>query len=307
MITPMSKFLIVLGGPTASGKTAAGIELAKALDTEIISADSRQLYKETKIGTAVPTEEQLREVPHHFIHSLSLADYYNASMFEQDVLSKLEELFREKDYVLMVGGSGLYINAVCFGIDDLPRVETSIREKLAARFKNEGLAPLQEELKRLDPESYENIDLQNHYRVLKALEISLQTGRPYSSFLTRQKKERDFQIIRLAVDMEREILYERINRRVDAMIDEGLVEEVASLREFRHTTAMKTVGYREIFRHLDGELTLDEAADLIRRNTRKYARKQLTWFRKNKLYEWVHPEDTPGMLEFIRKEIQKHR
>lgn len=295
----MNKTLVVLGGPTASGKTGAGISLAKHYRSEIISADSRQIYRETSIGTAVPSPEELAAVPHHFIHVKSLDDYYNASMFEFEVLDLLEELFKKHDIVFMVGGTGLYINAVCFGIDALPTIDPSIRGELARLFKTDGLGALREELQRTDPDTYARVDLNNHYRILKALEVTRQTGKPYSSFLTHRRKERTFAITRLALDMEREVLYERINRRVDGMIEKGLVDEVRRLERFRDKNAMKTVGYREIFRYLDSQVTLEEAIDLVKRNTRKYARKQLTWFRKDNLYPWFHPDQVEEMIAFI--------
>ncbi|MCA1746070.1 MAG: tRNA (adenosine(37)-N6)-dimethylallyltransferase MiaA, partial [Bacteroidales bacterium] len=230
---------------------------------------------------------------------ISLSDYYNASIYEQDVLNKLNALFEKHDNVFMVGGSGLYINAVCFGIDELPTVDQQVRETLAQKFREEGIESLGEELKRVDPVSYERTDLNNHYRVLKALEVSVQTGRPYSSFLTGSKKERDFRIIRLALDMERDELYSRINKRVERMIEAGLIDEVKGLEKFRGKNAMKTVGYREIFSYLDNEIKLDEAVDLVQRNSRKYARKQLTWFRKDNLYPWFHPQETEKMAAYI--------
>lgn len=300
-IFPMNKTLVVLAGPTASGKTATGIRLAGHFNTEIISADSRQVYKETSIGTAVPSSDELGKIPHHFIQFRSLSEPYNASMFEQDVLVRLEALFRKHDLVFMVGGSGLYINAVCFGIDELPTIDPVIRGQLAEKFSIHGIESLQKELKKLDPDSYERIDLNNHYRLLKALEVTVQTGRPYSSFLTHQKRERDFHIVRLALDMEREVLYERINERVNRMVESGLVEEVKRVERFRGSAAMKTVGYREIFRYFDGEITRDEAIDQVKRNTRKYARKQLTWFRKDDLYPWFHPDQTEEMIRHIRE------
>lgn len=306
-ITRMSKFLIVLGGPTASGKTSTGIELAKYFDTEIISADSRQIYKETSIGTAVPEPSQLKEVKHHFIQTIKLGTYYNASMYEEDVLATLEQLFKKKDIVVMVGGSGLYINSVCEGIDDLPRVDPEIRKDLDLKFQKEGIESIRKDLKLLDPASYEKVDLKNHLRVLKALEITIQTGKPYSSFLTHQKKQRDFHIIRLALNMEREILYERINKRVDLMIEQGLVQEVEGLQHLRNTSVMKTVGYKEIFNHFDGNSTLEEAIDLIKRNSRKYARKQITWFRKDGLYPWFHPEEIRNMIDHCQLSIDKAR
>jgi tRNA dimethylallyltransferase len=304
MSIQMTKTLVVLAGPTAVGKTATGIALAKKYGSEIISADSRQIYRETTIGTAVPSPEELAEVPHHFIQCISLEAYYNASMYEQDVLVRLEALFKTHDLVFMVGGSGLYINAVCFGIDDLPTVDQQVRDTLAQRFREEGIESLREELKRVDPVSYEKTDLNNHFRVLKALEVSVQTGRPYSSFLTRSKKERDFRIIRLALDMERSALYSRINNRVEGMIEAGLVEEVKGLGRFREKNAMKTVGYREIFSYLDNKISLDEAIDLIQRNSRKYARKQLTWFRKDNMYPWFHPEETEKMAAYVDARIE---
>lgn len=301
MTTRTTKHLVVIAGPTASGKTRVGIELAKHFNSEIISADSRQIYKGTCIGTAVPSDSELAEVPHHFIQFLNLDQYYNASMYEVDVLKKLQTLFQKKDTIFMVGGSGLYINAVCFGIDDLPEVDQSVRTMLAEKFKIEGIQSLQEELKIQDPESYSKIDLNNHYRVLKALEISLQTGKPYSSFLTKQKRVRDFKISRIGLNMDRDELYERINKRVENMLEAGLVEEVRSLEAFRNKNALKTVGYREIFSYLDNHISLDEAMDLIQRNTRKYARKQITWFRKDKLFPWFHPEDLGKMKKHIQE------
>lgn len=301
----MNKTLVVLGGPTASGKTGVGIALAKHFRSEIISADSRQIYKETSIGTAVPSPGELAVVPHHFIQTRSLAEYYNASMYEFDVLHLLERLFRKHNMVFMVGGTGLYINAVCFGIDDLPTIDPVIREELANLHQKEGIGVLREELKKTDPVTYSRVDLDNHFRILKALEVTRQTGRPYSSFLTHQKKERNFNVVRLALDMEREELYRRINQRVDTMIEKGLVEEVRRLEQFRNKNAMKTVGYREIFRYLDNAISLDEAVDLIKRNTRKYARKQLTWFRKDNLYPWFHPGDIPAMLTHIQQHFNR--
>ncbi len=301
----MNKTLVVLGGPTASGKTGVGIALAKHFRSEIISADSRQIYKETSIGTAVPSPGELAAVPHHFIQTKGLAEYYNASMYEFDVLHLLERLFRKHNMVFMVGGTGLYINAVCFGIDDLPTIDPVIREELARLHQKEGIGILREELKKTDPVTYSRVDLDNHFRILKALEVTRQTGSPYSSFLTHQKKERNFNVIRLALDMEREELYRRINQRVDTMIEKGLVEEVRRLEHFRDKNAMKTVGYREIFRYLDNSISLDEAIDLVKRNTRKYARKQLTWFRKDNMYPWFHPRDIPAMKAHIQQQLSR--
>ena len=295
----MNKVLVVLAGPTAVGKTSCGIEVASHFGTEIISADSRQIYRETTIGTAVPSPEELARVRHHFIQTISVKESYNASLYEYQVLEVLEQLFEEHKLVLMVGGSGLYIDAVCEGIDDLPRVDPVLRKELQERLQKEGLEKLTQELRRLDPVSYERVDLNNHMRVLKALEISLQTGKPYSAFLSNKKKERPFHILRIALDLDREILYERINTRVEQMMEAGLVEEVKQVQHLREYTAMKTVGYRELFRVLDGELSHEEGVDLIKRNTRKFARKQLTWFRKEDRYQWFSPGECRELIAWI--------
>lgn len=301
-ISEMDKTLLVLAGPTAIGKTASGILLADHFSTEIISADSRQIYRETSIGTAVPSPEELGQLKHHFIQSTSLEDPYNASRYEQDALQKLESLFKKHDIILMVGGSGLYIDAVCSGIDDLPSADPVLRASLLKIFEEEGLDPLTKQLKELDPISYQKLDLKNHMRVLKALEVSIQTGKPYSAFLSGPRKKRPFKILRVALDMEREELYSRINQRVDLMMEAGLLEEVESVIQFRHLTAMKTVGYRELFSYLDGKNSLEEAVDLIKRHTRKFARKQLTWFRKGNLYQWYHPNQTEEIAEWVKKQ-----
>jgi len=298
----MGKTLVVLAGPTAVGKTSCGLEVARHFGTEIISADSRQIYKETSIGTAVPSPEELATVKHHFIQNISVTESYNASMYENQVLDKLEELFKVHDLVLMVGGSGLYIDAVCEGIDDLPKVDQTLREELQDRLEKEGLDALTQLLLRLDPVSYEKVDLKNHMRVLKALEISIQTGKPYSTFLSDTKKERPFQILRIALDLDREILYTRINRRVEQMMEAGLLEEVKQVQHLKEYTAMKTVGYRELFRVLDEELSINEGVDLIKRNTRKFARKQLTWFRKEKRYHWFSPGNCKKIVDWIETE-----
>jgi len=297
----MNRTLVVLGGPTAVGKTACGIEIARHFGTEIISADSRQIYRETSIGTAVPSPEELSAVKHHFIQTISLEETYNASIFEHQVLDRLQKLFIKHKLVLMVGGSGLYIDAVCNGIDDLPSADPALRNILLKRFEEEGLEALTGELKELDPVSYEKVDLKNHMRVLKALEISLQTGKPYSSFLSDSKKERPFRIIRIALDMDRDLLYDRINQRVEQMMKNGLLEEVRSIRHLREYTALKTVGYRELFKYLDGVLSQEEAVEMIKAHTRKFARKQLTWFRKEKQYKWFSPANPAETIKWIEK------
>lgn len=295
----MTKELIVIEGPTAVGKTSLSISLAQNLNTEIISADSRQIYRELNIGTAVPTQQELTKVKHHFIQNKSIHDYYNASMYEQEVNSLLEDLFRHYNKVILCGGSGLYIDAVCKGIDDLPEMDPEVRNKVQKQLDENGIESLREDLLKLDPQSFETIDLDNPKRIQKALEISLITGKPYSSFLTSPRKKRDYLIKKIALNMDREDLYERINTRVLDMIDRGLIEEARELYKFRNINALNTVGYKEIFEHFDGAKSLEEAIVKIQSNTRKYARKQLTWFRKDKDTHWFDPADTSGILEFI--------
>lgn len=287
----MDKKLVIIAGPTGIGKTALTIELATRFGTEIISADSRQVYKEMTIGTAVPSSEELEAVKHHFVQVKSIDEYYNASMYEFDVLDLLEQLFEKYDMVFMTGGSGLYIDAVCKGIDDIPTVEQGIRKKMLDYYHQHGLQGLQEKLKELDPRHYREVDLNNHKRLLKALEISVMTGKPYSSFLTKTDKKRDFDIVKICLDMEREKLYDRINQRVDKMVKSGLVEEAGELFPYRDKNPLNTVGYKELFAHFEGKLELEEAIEKIKNNTRKYARKQLTWFRKDKDAAWFHPGD----------------
>lgn len=299
----MDKVLLLIAGPTAVGKTSCGIEVAAHFGTEIISADSRQIYRETSIGTAVPSPEELARVKHHFIQTVSVREYYNASVFEYQVLERLQELFKVYDLVLMVGGSGLYIDAVCEGIDDLPKADAHLRRQLQEELRQKGLQVLTERLKQLDPLSYSRVDLKNPMRVLKALEISIQTGKPYSSFLSDTRKERPFHILRVALDLDRQLLYDRINMRVDRMMKDGLMEEVNKVHHLREYTAMKTVGYRELFQVLDGKLSLEEGVDLIKRNTRKFARKQLTWLRKEPDYHWFSPENCPSLIDWVEKEL----
>jgi tRNA dimethylallyltransferase len=297
-----NKYLIIILGPTASGKTVAGIQIAKIFQTEIISADSRQFYKELKIGTAVPDAQQLKSIPHHFIQNISVHDYYNVSIYEQEVLGLLENLFSQKDIVLMVGGSGMYIDVVCHGIDDLPAIEPVVRKKLEQKLKDEGIESLRLDLKKLDPVYYARADLKNPKRILKALEIFIMTGIPYSSFLTGPKKERPFKIMKIGLNPDREELYENINLRVDHMIQEGLIEEARSLYQIRHCNALNTVGYKEIFDYLEGKITLEEAVSFIKRNTRHYARRQLTWFRRDTSIVWFKPEDIASIVKFIKLE-----
>jgi len=300
-----TKTLVIVAGPTASGKTAAGVKLAGHYNSEVISADARQLFRLMNIGTAVPSHRELNDIPHHFLQCISPEENYNASRFEAEVLELLRKLFSEHDIIFLVGGSGMYIDALCDGIDDLPSFDPEIRKKYAEKYRLEGLESIQEELKKVDPETYARIDINNHMRILKALEVSTQTGKPYSSFLSRQPKQRSFNILRIALDPGREALYERINSRVDRMMEEGLLDEARNLYHLKGLTALKTVGYKELFSYMDGNITLEEAVDLIKRNTRKYARKQITWFRKGDKYRWFSPENNEEMITWIDSNLKE--
>ena len=293
----MSKTLVVITGPTAVGKTALTIELAQHYGIPIINADSRQIYRELKIGTAAPSDEQLQQAPHLFVGTKSIDDYYNASMYEQEVLSYIKE--SSSPIELLSGGSMMYIDAVCNGIDDIPTVRDDIREEMKRRYKEEGLEALCEELKQLDPEHYAIVDRQNYRRVIHALEICHQTGKTYTSFRTQQKKERPFHIIKIGLNRDREELYQRINQRVDQMMADGLLDEVKGLVKKRHTNALNTVGYKELFDYLDGRWPLEEAVERIKGNTRRYARKQLTWYKRDEDMRWFHPDDIQDILNYI--------
>ncbi len=292
------KTLVVVTGPTAVGKTALTMELAQHYGVPIINADSRQIYRELKIGTAAPTDEQLRQVPHLFVGSKSIDDYYNASMYEQEVLSYIKE--SSSPIQLLSGGSMMYIDAVCNGIDDIPTVRDDIREEMKRRYQEEGLEALCEELRQLDPEHYAIVDRQNYRRVIHALEICHQTGKTYTSFRTQQKKERPFRIVKIGLNREREELYNRINQRVDQMMKDGLLEEAKSLINKRSVNALNTVGYKEIFDYLDGRWSLEEAVERIKGNTRRYARKQLTWYKRDEDMRWFHPDDIQEILNYLK-------
>ena len=273
------------------------MQLAQHYGVPVINADSRQIYRELKIGTAAPTDEQLRQVPHLFVGTKSIDYYYNSSMYEQEVLACLEA--QPSGISLLSGGSMMYIDAVCNGIDDIPTVRDDIREEMKRRYKEEGLEALCEELKQLDPEHYAIVDRQNYRRVIHALEICHQTGKTYTSFRTQQKKERPFRIIKIGLNRDREELYNRINQRVDQMMEDGLLDEVKGLVDKRQTNALNTVGYKELFDYLDGRWPLDEAVERIKGNTRRYARKQLTWFKRDKNMRWFHPDDIQDILNYI--------
>lgn len=304
----MNKFrrnLIIITGPTAIGKTGLAVFIAKFLKTEIISFDSRQFYKEMKIGTAVPTDEERAEVPHHFIQNLSIHQDYTVGDFEKDALQKLEELFQKHDTVVMVGGSGMFEKAVTEGLDEFPEIDKSIREELNQEFENQGIEPLQNELQQVDPEYFEQVDINNPVRIIRALEIYRGTGKPFSSFRKKQTAPRNFNLIKIGLELPREEIYERINRRVDLMMEEGLLEEVQSLYEFKHLNSLQTVGYKELFDYLDGKTELDFAVDEIKKNTRRYAKRQLTWYRKDENIKWFSPFEKEEILDHILNHLDK--
>lgn len=278
------------------------MDLAKHFNTPIINADSRQIYRELKIGTARPSNKQMSEVKHYFVGTLGMDDYYSASLYEQQVLSLLDDIFKTSDYALLSGGSMMYIDAVCNGIDDIPTVDDETRETLKKRLLMEGLESLCEELRQRDPEYYEIVDKQNPRRVVHALEICVMTGKPYSSFRTQEKKVRPFRIIKIGLTRPREELYKRINRRVDKMMKDGLLEEAKEMYPKREVNALNTVGYKELFEYLKGKFTLHEAVERIKGNTRRYARKQLTWYKKDEQIRWFHPDDKDEIISYIEQQ-----
>ena len=294
-----AKTLIVITGPTAVGKTKLTIDIARHYDIPIINADSRQIYRELKIGTASPTTEELALAKHLFVGTKSIEEYYNASMYEQEVLAYLDGHFKDSGLALMSGGSMMYIDAVCKGIDDIPTIRDDIRIRMKERLETEGLEALCEELRQLDPEHYEVVDRKNTRRVIHALEICHQTGRTYTSFRTQQQRERPFRIVKVGLNRPREELYNRINARVDEMMSKGLLEEARSLYPKRHMNALNTVGYKELFNYFEGVWSLEEAVERIKGNTRRYARKQLTWFKRDEDVRWFHPEEKEQILNYI--------
>ncbi|WP_031425720.1 tRNA (adenosine(37)-N6)-dimethylallyltransferase MiaA [Flavimarina sp. Hel_I_48] len=282
----MDKLLVAVVGPTAIGKTALAIKLAKHYDTEILSADSRQFFKEMKIGTAVPSEEELQQAKHHFIQHISITENYSVGHFEKDALNTLTKVFEKKNIAVLVGGSGLYVDAVLQGLDNLPRVDPAIREMLNTKLAKEGLVPLQKMLLEKDPVHYESIDLNNPQRLLRALEVCISTEKPFSSFLNRNNVKRPFKGLKIGLSADREIIYDRINKRVDIMMENGLEEEVLSLVDQKDRNALNTVGYKELFAHFDGKITKTEAISEIKKNTRRFAKRQLTWYRKDQSITW---------------------
>jgi len=296
-----NKYVIVLVGPTAVGKTKLCIELAKHFSGEIISADSRQFYKELKIGTATPSPAELNEVKHHFIGSISIHDYYNVSMFEEQALACTYELFKKNNYVFLAGGSGLYVSSFCNGIDDLPDPTAEIRQSLKETYLNEGLEVLRFQLKNIDPEYYSIADLANPKRIMRALEVYLATGLKYSQLRKNKPKKRDFNIIKIGLNRDRKELFKLINKRVDLMLEQGLIDEAKQFYPLKHLNALNTVGYKELFDYFDHKISLEKAIENIKTNTRRYAKRQLTWFRKDETINWFHPEQREEIVELISK------
>lgn len=301
----MKKNLIVIIGATGIGKTSLSIELAHFLNTDIISSDSRQIYKELKIGTAPPSKEELSQAKHYMIANKSIHDYYSAGVYEIEVLNILKEIYKTKDVAILAGGSGMYIDAICKGIDIQPDIEHEIREQVKKQYEEEGIESLRFDLKRLDFEHYNFVDLNNPKRIMKALEICKQTGKTYTSFLKRTKKKRDFNIIKIGLKRDREELYERINKRVDIMLNDGLVEEAKKFHKLKNLNSLNTVGYKELFAHFEGDYDLQEAIRLIKRNSRRYAKRQITWHKKDDKIKWFHPDDINDIKEYLKISIEK--
>ncbi|MBI4945498.1 MAG: tRNA (adenosine(37)-N6)-dimethylallyltransferase MiaA [Bacteroidetes bacterium] len=301
------KYLIVILGPTAVGKTVLAIDIAKEFDTEIISADSRQFFREMNIGTAKPNNEELKSVKHHFINSISVHDEYNAGIFEREALKTLETIYQKNGIAVMTGGSGLYINAVCNGFDELPHADKEIRAKIIEMYKLEGIEYLRDTLKKLDEEHYKKIDIKNPHRLIRAIEVCMVTGMKYSEMRVRDKgqgaKERKFAVIKIGLEMEREKLYERINLRVDEMMKQGLLDEVKNLFKYKHLNSLQTVGYKELFDFMEGKIDLNRAVELIKQNTRNFAKRQMTWFRKDKTIKWFDPREKTKIIQYVKDEF----
>lgn len=301
------KILIVITGPTAVGKTALAIRMAQHYTTEIISADSRQFYRELKIGTAAPTQDELQQATHHFIGNLSLDQYYNVSMFERDALIVLEKIFQKQSIAILSGGSGLYVDAVCHGIDEMPDIDPEVREMINDNFQSEGIGYLRNYLEKADPEYFAIVDKNNPNRMKRAVEVCMTTGRTFTSFRKRSEKTRSFRIVRTGLNLPRAELHARISRRTDLMIAQGLIEEVTSLIPYRHLNALNTVGYKEIFDYLDKKVTLEHAIEKIKTNTRRYARRQLTWLNRYEDLRWFAPDDDKVIMQFVDQTMQKNR
>lgn len=296
-------YLINIVGPTAIGKTALAIQVAQHFNTEILSADSRQFYKELSIGTAKPSAEELSLVPHHFVGNLSIQDEYNAGMFEKDAIALLEQLFQKNKVIVMVGGSGMFTKAVIEGFDVLPEKDQQLRDELQAELDEKGIESLQERLRNLDAKYCDQVDINNPHRLMRAIEVCA-NGEQYSELRTAHKKERPFQVISIGLNIDRELLYNSINQRVDQMMQNGLLKEVESVYEYKHLNSLNTVGYKELFDFIAGNCTLEEATDKIKQNTRRFAKRQLTWFRRDKDTQWFEPTDTEGIINYIENKIE---
>ena len=294
-----TKTLIIVLGPTAIGKTSLSIQLAKHFNTEIISADSRQFYKELLIGAAPPSAKELSEVKHHFIQHLSVSQDYNVGKFEEDAILKIEELFTKNDKIIMVGGSGLYIDAICKGFDKMPETPSEIREEVISLYKKNGIDFLQNEVQQKDPVFYNEVDRNNPQRLLRALEVMYSTNKTFSSFRNKKDKKRNFKIIKIGLETDRELLYNRINQRVDIMMENGLLQEVKSLTHFKNKNSLQTVGYKELFEHLEGKITLEESLNKIKQNSRRLAKRQITWFKKDISTTYFSSENLDEIIEFI--------
>jgi tRNA dimethylallyltransferase len=295
--------LVIVLGPTGVGKSAVSLQIARYFNSEIISADSRQFYRELSIGTAVPSPDELKSIPHYFIQTKSIVDYYNVSDYETEALEVINRLFNSKNPLILTGGSMLYIDTICKGIDDIPTVDPEIRNEVVRWYEENGLEALRKRLLEIDPEYHQIVDLNNSKRLLHAVEIFQMTGKPYSSYRKRTVRIRPFNILKIGINQDRKILYERINQRVIQMMDAGLLEEAKSMYKFRNLNSLNTVGYKELFSFLDGECSLEEAIDLIQRNTRRYARKQLTWFRRDQEINWFEPDQVSEIISFINQKI----
>ena len=295
----MKNKLIVILGPTAIGKTSISVEIASSLQTEIISFDSRQFYKELKIGSAPPNSNQLKKVPHYFIHNLSIQDNYNAGIYEIDVIKKLNLLFKKQKKIIAVGGSGLYLDAICQGFDAIPNIKKEEREKINQKFKENGIEWLNNEIKTIDPEYYNLVDQKNPRRLIRGLEVFYSTGRTYSSYRKKQQKKRSFEIIKIGLSMQRENLYERINQRVDYMMKNGFLNEVVSLKKHKGSNPLQTVGYNELFDYLENKINLEDAVSRIKQNTRRLAKRQITWFKKDTTIKWFNTRERDNIISFI--------
>ena len=300
----MKKLLLVILGPTAVGKTTLAINLAKYFNTEIVSADSRQFYKELNIGTAKPTKKELRSVKHHLINNISILKDYNISEFEKDAINSIDSIFKNNNLAILVGGSGLYIDTILYGIDNIPKVDLAVREKLNIEFKEKGLKFIQDKLKKLDLECYKKIDLNNYRRIIRALEVCISTGQPFSSYLKLKVRKSRYNTLIIGLKKERKVLHQLINYRVDKMIENGLINEVRSVEENRKLNALNTIGYKEIFNYLDGKCSLEKAIENIKTNSRRYAKRQLTWFNANKNIVWHEGEfNTDKIIESVNRTI----